>query len=397
MDYDQDRTEHPIGIEDESDLRPLKKFELRAVTVTGTDWTVETIISQLKKGNIELNPRFQRRDAWEVKRKSSFIESLILGLPVPQIVLAERSDERGKYIVLDGKQRLLCIRRFISTSDDSEFEPFRLAGLTIRSDLNGKTFEDITQDLTFRSEISAFENQTIRTVAVRNWTDEALLFHVFLRLNTGSKPLSPQELRQALHPGPFIDFADEASSSSIAIRDIFHLRYPDFRMRDVELIIRFFSYTNRLSLYRGNLKEFLDDSCGYFNSHWNQVYDTLRFQLQDLDMAHDLVMQAFGPKFKYSKWVGSRYETRFNRAVFDIIISSFLNHDFRQLVEKNSSPCVKAFQQLCETDSKFLESIERTTKSLEATRYRYGAWFEALSKSYDHHLPTPQLPMPRNE
>src|SRR6478735_6597778 len=83
-----------------------------AAVVSGTDWTTETIVSQLKRGNIQLNPRFQRRDAWKLDRKSRFIESLIVGLPIPQIVLAESKSERGKFIVLDGKQRLLSIVQY---------------------------------------------------------------------------------------------------------------------------------------------------------------------------------------------------------------------------------------------------------------------------------------------
>ncbi|WP_187272410.1 DUF262 domain-containing protein [Methylobacterium sp. WL9] len=82
-----------------------------------TDWTVETIISQAKRGNIEMRPRFQRRDAWRVLRKSRFVESIILGLPIPQIVLAEKRNERGKYIVLDGKQRLLSLLQFVGDAE----------------------------------------------------------------------------------------------------------------------------------------------------------------------------------------------------------------------------------------------------------------------------------------
>ena len=85
--------------------------------VTSSDWTTETIVSQLKKGNIDLTPSFQRREAWTNKRKSAFIESLFLSLPVPQLVLAEKKDSRGQYIVIDGKQRLFAIRRFASNDE----------------------------------------------------------------------------------------------------------------------------------------------------------------------------------------------------------------------------------------------------------------------------------------
>src|ERR1700730_9237920 len=77
--------------------------------INSADWTVETIIQQIDKGNIELNPDFQRREAWHNPRKSQYIESLILNVPVPQVVL-ERKDRR-KFIVIDGKQRLLALRQ----------------------------------------------------------------------------------------------------------------------------------------------------------------------------------------------------------------------------------------------------------------------------------------------
>ena len=68
--------------------------EIPEIIVSGSDWTTETIFNQLVRQNIDLNPRFQRRDAWDRKRKSRFIESIILGLPIPQIVI-DRSIPRA--------------------------------------------------------------------------------------------------------------------------------------------------------------------------------------------------------------------------------------------------------------------------------------------------------------
>jgi hypothetical protein len=86
---------------------------------------------------------------------------------------------------------------------------------------------------------------------IRNWPDEKFLYQVFLRLNTGSVPLSPQELRQALHPGPFSSFVDSFSGSSIEIRYILGLSAPDFRMRDAELVIRYFAFRIIYAIIRG--------------------------------------------------------------------------------------------------------------------------------------------------
>jgi Protein of unknown function DUF262 len=381
----------PFGAEDESDLHRLKQLDVSTVSVTGTDWTTETLLTQMAKGNIELNPRFQRRDAWELKRKSLFIESLILGLPVPQIVLAERIEARGKYIVLDGKQRLLCLRQFVAKPSDAEYKSFKLGELEIRPDLDGKSFLELQEDFQFRDVITAFENQPIRTVVVRNWKSESLLFHVFLRLNRGSKPLSPQELRQALHPGPFLDFADEYSTSSRAVRDILNLKEPDFRMRDIELIIRYLSFRHLLPGYRGNLKDFLDKACAFFNKSWDTLAAEFAAEMNEFEYIHTLVKRIFGPKFNYSKWSGGRYERRFNRAVFDVVIASFCAPNIRRAIENDPSKVEPAFKSLCEEDPKFIEAIERTTKSLESTRYRFEAFFKCLETAYEINADVPTV------
>jgi uncharacterized protein with ParB-like and HNH nuclease domain len=125
-------------------------------TLWGTDWTTETIVSQLRRGNINLNPRYQRRNAWDAARKSLFIESLILGLPIPQIILAEERNQRGRFVVIDGKQRLLAIRQFASGVDDENFPQLKLTGLNDRKDLNGVTYDKLREDSTFRNESNIF-------------------------------------------------------------------------------------------------------------------------------------------------------------------------------------------------------------------------------------------------
>src|SRR4051794_18501563 len=102
------------GEESEEDASPLDLDAIRSAFVTGSDWTTETIVRQMRRGNIVLNPRFQRREVWTPKRKSAFIESILLNLPIPQLVLAERREDRNTFLVLDGKQRLLTLRQYAS-------------------------------------------------------------------------------------------------------------------------------------------------------------------------------------------------------------------------------------------------------------------------------------------
>lgn len=119
-----------------------------------TDWTVKTIIQQIEDRNIDLNPNFQRRDAWSSKTKNRYLESVALQIPIPQIVLAEKSEQRGTYIVLDGKQRLLTLAQFAADLDSDhparlvskKQNSIKLSGLEILTDLNGKTYDDIAAD-----------------------------------------------------------------------------------------------------------------------------------------------------------------------------------------------------------------------------------------------------------
>jgi Protein of unknown function DUF262 len=134
--------------------------------INSADWTVETIIQQIDKGNIELNPDFQRREAWRNQHKSQYIESLILYVPVPQVVLAERKDRRGKFIVIDGKQRLLALRQFHSR--DEIFPSYPLSSLSIGTDLNGVTYEQLSTDLMREQDYNALQNATIRTAVIRS-------------------------------------------------------------------------------------------------------------------------------------------------------------------------------------------------------------------------------------
>ena len=366
--------------ENEDDLSGGLGINISQAVVSATDWTTETILNQIKKKNIILNPKFQRREAWDDKRKSKFIESLFLGLPIPQIVLAEDKKRKGAYLVIDGKQRLLSIRRFISQQNDEEYQSFRLKGLTIREDLNGRSYEDIKEDLDLFEDISSFENQSIRTIVIKNWPNENFLYHVFLRLNTGSVPLSPQELRQALHPGPFLDYIDEVSDKSLAIRSILGIKKPDYRMRDIELLVRFFSFKNFLSVYSGNLKLFLDETCKKLNDDWDYYSVTIEQQFHDFENAYTTICQIFTEENAFRKWEGSEYQSRFNRAIFDVMFFYFSDPKVCQAVKQKESDIENEFKKLCENNRDFMTSLEHTTKSVKAIHTRFSCWADLLNR-----------------
>ncbi|HCR3183398.1 TPA: DUF262 domain-containing protein [Morganella morganii] len=382
--------EYEEQAENEDDVELVEGTDFSAAVVSGTDWTTETIINQINKSNIQLNPDFQRRDAWDKARKSNFIESLILGLPIPQLVLAERKDQRGAYIVLDGKQRLLSIRQFAAEKDDQIYSPLKLSGLEIRVDLKGKNLHDLKEDANFYNDVAAFENQPIRTVVIKNWPSEEFLYHVFLRLNTGSVQLAPQELRQALHPGNFVSYVDTVAPDNEAIKSILKLNKPDFRMRDNELLLRYYSLKNFLPDYAGDLKKFLDNTCLIFNRDWERAESMIVEQYQDLNLAHKTILSIFGNN-SYRKWFATDYEKKFNRAIFDIMALSFSFSAVRGAVVGRERDVEELFKRLCNENYPFLASIETTTKSLKSTHTRISVWFNELNAILGTNLPTLKL------
>jgi hypothetical protein len=351
---------------------------LDGVVVTDSDWTAETVLSQINKGNILLNPKFQRREAWDNARKSRFIESLLVGLPVPQLVLAEMPPHRGRFIVIDGKQRLLALARFAATGFEGNH--YALRGLRLRQDLNGKTWGDLTESPKHHSDVAAFENAQIRTTIIRGWKDENALYLIFHRLNSGSVPLSPQELRHVLHPGPFIDFAFTFAGESEAFIDLLGTGgKPDFRMRDVELLIRFIGFKHFLFDYQGDLKKFLDRTVELLNSAWPHASESIQSQAIGCETAIEFTKQLFG-RDAFSKWTPSGPERRFNRAVFDVMTYFFSESFIREQIsaQRVEQDVVRAFGELCTEDPHFLKSIESTTKSREAVATRLSTWGATL-------------------
>ncbi len=347
--------------------------------VTASDWTTETIMSQMTKGNINLNPSFQRREAWTDDRKSAFIESLFMGLPVPQIVLAEKMNQRGTFIVLDGKQRLLAIRRFASHGEDG-FKPLRLQRLEVRKDLEGKSLADIEQDAELASYLSSYENQPMRTVVVRNWRSDSVLHRIFTRLNSGSLPLSSQELRQALIPGKFVDFVNTYSADSKSIQKALRIDKPDFRMRDVEILVRFFAFRRFIGKYQGRLKDFLDKACDTLNHEWETEGEKeIQRMASACDAAIETTYSIFG-RDSFRFWEEGRYKRPFNRAVFDIMTFYFADEELRADAVQNSNKIVADFHRLCTKDRTFQESLTVTTKSIRATNYRLTKWGRTLRR-----------------
>jgi hypothetical protein len=354
-------------LESEDDLHPEEIRNVDAV-LFNTDWTVETLFRQIEKGNINLDPQFQRREAWGIDRKSKLIESIICSFPIPNIVLAEDRANKGRYLVIDGKQRLFSISSFLRSE-------FQLKGLQIQKDLNGLNFSDLSDQHT--EIVNVIENQPIRTVIIRNWPNEDYLYSVFYRLNSGSLPLSSQELRKALHGGKLLDYIDDYIHESSPFRTVFG-DTEDRRMRDVELVLRYVAFEQSYEDYKGDLKKFLDAEVIFYNNNWSTELAALDATLEKLDAALETAHKIFGEN-AFKKWNGEKYERAINRAIFDTVTRHFSDAAIDELALPHKERIIERFKSICTENLAFKESIERTTKTPAATNTRYKYWGEELA------------------
>ena len=127
----EDNLESEIINDNLLDSEDIKDVNASDVIVYARDWTIETIYNQINIGNIDLNPKFQRRNAWNDVKRSQLVESIIIGYPIPEIVLAEDPSKKRSFIVIDGKQRLLTIAGFVDNEKYKYWDTPRLKKLKV--------------------------------------------------------------------------------------------------------------------------------------------------------------------------------------------------------------------------------------------------------------------------
>ena len=365
-------TEDAVELERPTDL---KKY---GITVASRDWTVDTIVRQVDQGNIDLDPAFQRRNAWRDSRRSRLIESFVLGFPVPQLVLAENPRARGAFIVIDG-QRLLTIAGLFLSRYRSYWNDERFSGLNVLEPLNGVPLDTFLGSAKWSKERRQLANSDIRTTVITGFQDEDVLYDIFYRINTGSVPLSSQELRQVLNRGGFAEFLFDATSKPNPLWRVLRMSYPDPRLRDVELLLRLIALRLFAPEYQGDMKEFLDQTMRSLNRRWHETRQQVEDLTGELFLAVDAGLEIFektlGRKFK-----GSKFEHALNRALFEVQTYYLSFPPIRQAALQNKGELGKQSRALF-SNYEFVSSIEATTKSIANYRVRFGHYRQMLQKT----------------
>ncbi|HEY0763934.1 MAG TPA: DUF262 domain-containing protein [Pyrinomonadaceae bacterium] len=349
------------------------------LVVYSRDWTIATILSQIEQKNIDLNPKFQRRNAWNDSRRSKLIESLVAGLPVPEIVLAEDQKKKKAFIVIDGKQRLLTIAGFVDPTI-GYWNNARLKDLKLRKDLNKTTYEQLKTEPKLADEYREFMNADIRCTIISNFKSDDALYDIFYRLNTGSVPLSTQELRQVLHKGPFADFLVQVTNTPQPIHAVLGLTGPDTRLKDVEIVLRFIAIVLFGNLYKGNLKKFLDDTMSAVTADWDNAKPKIEHVYGELNTSIENLQKVLGTKLIGRKSIGGAWESRFNRVLFEVEAFYFRLIPATSLTA-GKKKFISGLQKLFE-DPEFRSSVESTTKTNDRYELRFTRFQNLVNASF---------------
>jgi hypothetical protein len=364
-------------------LDDIPKIDPSSIVVYSRDWTVETINSQIAAGNIDLNPQFQRRNAWNDEKRSKLIESLVIGYPIPEIVLAEHPSKKKSFIVIDGKQRLLTIAGFINPDKYSYWTRDKLIKLKVRSDLIDLSFSELATDPKYVDDHRAFINSDLRCTVISGFSDSNILYDIFYRLNAGSVPLSSQELRQVLNRGPFANYLIETTNTTQPIHDVLGLEEPDRRLKDAEIILRLISFGFFPEEYAGNLQVFLSKTMDRLNLNWSAFEPQVVEYYSKVNAAINRLKLVFEDSSKIGrKMTGADWEGRFNRVLFETQIYFFMNISDRQITTTSRETFLAEFKRLCTEDTAFRSSIESTTKSIENYKNRFQPFSIAFNKSF---------------
>jgi hypothetical protein len=236
-------------------LEEKYRSQMRQIVSQKIELPISTLPAMLKE-QINLSPEFQRRNRWDTKRRSRFIESIIMNVPVPPVFLGE--DEYGKYVVLDGRQRLTAISEFLRNT-------YRLEGLEVWNEINGRTYDDLEK----QKLSAAITRRFIPAIVVLKESSPVVKYDVFDRLNTGGLIANEMEIRNAIYPGEFNSTLHQLSRNpdfrrlwNIPLDDLQAEKNQTFaQMKDLELVLRFFAllHPEQINLrYKDYLSEFME-------------------------------------------------------------------------------------------------------------------------------------------
>lgn len=335
------------------------RLHQREVEYQTKEFTVELLVQKYRDGlgddeNEIFVPAYQRMFVWGTERQSKFIESVLLGLPVPYIFIAnlekDIAEDEGRAEVVDGSQRIRTLAAFVH-------DELVLKGLEKCDRLNGFRFSDLEV-----SRQRKFNRQPVRVIELSSKADEQVRRDIFERINTGSEELRDMEKRKGIYTGAFYDFIKECATSPIFAR-VCPLSYSKQRREEAEeLVLRYFAYSDTYLQFKHDVGKFLS---GYLKAH-QEDFDRTRLK-REFDTMLEFAERSLPYGFRKSPNANTTPRVRFEALACGITLALRQNPDVQvdraaigQWLES------KGFQKLVVSDAS--NSLPRLKARIEFVR-----------------------------
>lgn len=363
----------PDWYEEESDINSDTYIDEYDITASPNDFNVRTIYDFIESGVVKI-PGFQRHYVWDQRRASKLIESVIIGLPIPQVFLYE--EDRNKFLVIDGQQRLMTIYYFINRRFPRKEKRAELRKIFSK---HGKIPDEVLHDDKFfknfnlllpsklpdtpnkfnkmnYSSLGEFKNQfdlrTIRNVIIKQnipREDDSSIYEIFNRLNSGGVNLKAQEIRVSLYHSNFYSMLARINLNR-DWRRLIGVEEPDVHMKDVEILLRGFAMLMEGNNYKPSMTKFLN---GFSKSCKSLDSDKIRYLeglfVSFIDSCRDLPATAFLTKRK-----------KFNISLFDATFAAICGKVFPK-GDNVSMPIDPELLMTLQNDKEFVQSSQSDT------------------------------------
>ena len=392
------------------DIKKGKKFELASARIRDVNPTVSLLFDRLTHKEIILQPDFQRRDRiWSRQDKSALVESILIGLPIPSLYFAEKSE--GDWLVVDGLQRLTTLKDFMEGE-------FSLSKLEILEDIEGFQFKSLPRH--YQRKFREYPMHS-HIISMDHDEDDEVVKELFQRINTHGVRLSYQEIRCSLYAGSSVHFIRCIAESEMFTRTTFNSINPS-RMRDMEFVLGavsfiLFGYENYsenkfdsflgkamkvLNKYQVKLSGSFPTSYEAIDENYNPPHllddgtDAIfRESQQRLKQAFDLAEFIFENR-RYTK-VGKN-KPILNKPLFEIIVTVFASmNDFQLKIAQDNAALIRdgliglmnnTVASYVDWESEaynvdgrdFIYSISQSTGKRVTIQYRFGNFRSLVEK-----------------
>lgn len=354
------------------------------VSTTANDFNVSTIFSYFKSGAFEIPP-FQRNYVWDIRKASKLIESLIIGLPVPQVFLWQK--EKSKLSIIDGQQRMSSIYFYLSgrfpragkvaeirkrmrgvarlsdeiLQDDALFGDFKLTfSKGYNSPYAGEKYSTLDEDVRAELDLRPLRSITVKQEDPQN---NDSMYEIFNRLNTGGVNLKPQEIRMSLNHSDFFDMLSELNEHPLW-RNLIKMDDFDKHARDVELLTRAFAMLVYSEKYSSNsMVQFLNNFSEAIDERANSRLPETKRITQKYD--NNKLKTLFVDFLAHCESIGTNHFYESGKLVFPLLEACFHAAYFETL--PHEKPKLKHFtatqvQQIL-TDTDFATTREKATNN----------------------------------